>query len=75
MHEYAFEFAKTLKAQWYCSCKRRKFVSQDTVKICKLQSHNFKISGQTISCLTDLPLAVHIREKKRFVNISCFVFL
>jgi len=35
-YEYDSELATTPKAELFCSCKRRKFIGQSNVKICKL---------------------------------------
>jgi len=43
VHEYAFGLTSTPKAELFCSSKRRKFIGQNKVKICKLQSQNFTI--------------------------------
>jgi len=40
MHHYVSQLTSTPKAELYCSCKRRKFIGQNKVKICKLQSQN-----------------------------------
>ena len=47
------KYATTPKAELFCSCKRRKFVGQNKVKICKLQSQSFKLLGQKIGCPSD----------------------
>jgi len=36
VHEYACELNKKPKAELFCTCKRRKIISQNTVKICEL---------------------------------------
>jgi len=38
VHEYVSQLTSTLKAELFCSCKRRKFIGQIKVKIFKLQS-------------------------------------
>ena len=49
-HEYAFGLTSTSKAELFCRCKCRKFICQNEVKICELQSQNFKLQGQKIGC-------------------------
>jgi len=36
VHEYASGLTSTPKAELFCSCKRRKFIGQNKVIICKL---------------------------------------
>ena len=48
--KYASGLTSTPKAELFCSCKRRKFIGQNKVKICKLQSQNFKFLGKKIGC-------------------------
>jgi len=36
VHEYASGLTSTPKAELFCSCKHRKFILQNKVKICKL---------------------------------------
>jgi len=36
VHEYASGLNSTPKAELFCSCKRRKFIGQNKVKISKL---------------------------------------
>jgi len=50
VYEYTSGLTSTPKAELFCSCKRRKSIDQNRVKICKLQSQNFKFLGQTIGC-------------------------
>jgi len=52
VYECAFGLTSTPKAELFCSCKRRKFVDQNKVKIWKLWSQNFKFLGQKIGCPT-----------------------
>jgi len=40
VHGYVSQLTSTSKAELFCSCKRRKFIGQNKVKICKLQSQN-----------------------------------
>ena len=51
-HEYASKLTSTPRAVLFCSCKCRKFIGQNEVKICKLWSQNFKFLGQKIDCLS-----------------------
>jgi len=55
VHEYASGLTSTPKAELFCSCKRRKFIGQNKVKICKLQSQNFKPLGQKVGCPNHKP--------------------
>ena len=50
MREYASGLISTPKAEIFCSCKFKKFIGQNKVKICKLQSQNFEFLGQKIGC-------------------------
>jgi len=36
VHEHTYGLTTTPKAELLCSCKRRKFIDQNKVKICKL---------------------------------------
>jgi len=40
----------------FCSCKHIKFVSQNKVKICKLQSQNFKVFSQKLVAIVIMHL-------------------
>jgi len=50
VHEYASGLTSTPKAELFCSCKRRKLIGQNKVKISKLLSQNFKFLGKKIGC-------------------------
>ena len=52
MHEYASKLTSTPEAE-FCSCKSRKFVGQNKVKICNLYNQNFKFLVQKIGCPAD----------------------
>jgi len=43
VHEYASGLTSTPKAELFCSCKRRKIIGQNKVKICKIYSQNLQI--------------------------------
>ena len=49
MHEYASKLTTTPKAELFYSCKRRKLIGQNEVKINKLLSQNFNFLSQKIS--------------------------
>ena len=53
MHEYASGVTSTPKDELFYSCKRRKFIGHNKVKICKLWSQNFKFLGQKIGYPND----------------------
>jgi len=50
VHEYSSGLTSTPKAELFCSCKRRNFIGQNKVKMCKLQSQNFEFLDQKIGC-------------------------
>jgi len=50
VHEYASGLTSTPKAELCCSCKRRKFIGQNKVKIYEVESQNFNFLGQKIGC-------------------------
>ena len=50
MHEYASGLTSTPTAEFFCSCKRRKFIGQNKVKIRQILSQNFKFLGPKIGC-------------------------
>jgi len=50
VHEYASGLTSTSKAEFFCSCKRRQFIGQNKIKMCKLQSQNYTFLGQKIGC-------------------------
>jgi len=50
VHEHAFGLTSTPKAELFCRCKRRKFIGQNKVKICKLYGQNCKFLGPKIGC-------------------------
>ena len=62
-HEHTFGLTSTPKAELFCSCKRRKFIGQNKVKICKLLSQNFKLLGHKLVALviTKRPWVCHYR--------------
>jgi len=51
VHEYASGLTSSTKTELFCSCKRKKFIGQNKVKICKLLSQNFKFLCQKFGCL------------------------
>jgi len=48
VHGYVSGLTSTPKTELFCSCKRRKFIGQNKVKIFKLLSQNFKFLGQKL---------------------------
>jgi len=50
VHEYASGLISTPKAELFCSCKRRKSIGQNEVKIFTFECQNVKILGQKIGC-------------------------
>ena len=50
LHEYASGLTSTPKTELFCSCKWRKFIGQNKIKISKLQNQNFKFLSQKIRC-------------------------
>jgi len=50
VHKYVSGLTSTPKAELFFSCKHRKFIDQNKVKISKVQSQNFKFLGQKIGC-------------------------
>jgi len=42
VHEYVSGLTSTPKDERFCSCKRRKFIGQNKVKICKLYSQHLR---------------------------------
>jgi len=60
VREYASESTSTLKAELFRSCKRRKFIGQSKVKICKLWSQNFEFLGQKIGCPSYNELLINV---------------
>jgi len=65
VHEYASGLTSTPKDELFCSCKCRKFIGQNEVKICKLWSQNFKFLGQNIGCPNYHHIQVIHKAKKR----------
>jgi len=53
VHECTSGLTSTPKAELFCSYKRWKFIGQNKVKICKLESQNLKFLGQKIGCPND----------------------
>jgi len=52
VHQDVSQLTSTLKAEFFYSCKRRKFIGQNKVKMCKLQTQNLKSLVKKLVTLT-----------------------
>jgi len=52
VQKYASGLPQRLRLNHFAVAKRRNFIGQNKVKICKLSSQNFKFSGKKFGCPT-----------------------